>query len=239
LIKLPIVRQIFLNNMRGPMNNSVLDEIKSIPGILGGFVYSLNHGVRMNNLPPVFREDNLNKAGSVIDKIYHSTNTASDNITELALYYAESTIMARPIGEHVYLIVVCDPSLNRNLLTMTINMIAGRLKRVAENLDTMPDNKEISVGPGTDNVSQPGKSDDILNSGRMSVQFEGMQTALLKIMGPMSKIIFSEAVDTWAGMGEPSVSTLPELVKILLNEINDDEKESKYLKMIAPYLEND
>ncbi len=218
--------------------NTLLNEIQSIPGIVGCFVYSLNHGVRMNNLPPVFKDANLKKVGSVIDKIYQSTNLASENVTELVLYYAESTIMARLIGETAYLIVLCDPSLNQNLLTMTINMIADKIKLIAENMDILQGGSDPSVNAGPTGLLNPEKSDGILNVSHMSSQLRGMQAALLKIMGPMSKIIFKEAVETWSGMGEPSISTLPDLVEILLNEINDSEKEAKYLKMITPYLED-
>ena len=192
----------------------------------------------MNNLPPVFKDANLKKVGSVIDKIYQSTNLASENVTELVLYYAESTIMARLIGETAYLIVLCDPSLNQNLLTMTINMIADKIKLIAENMDILQGGSDPSVNAGPTGLLNPEKSDGILNVSHMSSQLRGMQAALLKIMGPMSKIIFKEAVETWSGMGEPSISTLPDLVEILLNEINDSEKEAKYLKMITPYLED-
>jgi len=117
-------------------------------------------------------------------------------------------------------------------------MIADKIKLIAENMDILQGGSDPSVNAGPTGLLNPEKSDGILNVSHMSSQLRGMQAALLKIMGPMSKIIFKEAVETWSGMGEPSISTLPDLVEILLNEINDSEKEAKYLKMITPYLED-
>lgn len=213
--------------------NTVLDEIKTIPGIIGGFVFGVTHGIQMNNLPPVFKETNLNKIGKVLDKIYRSSRVGSPDITELSLYYEESTIIVRPLGKTAYLIIMSEPSLNQNLITMSMNMVADEIIQMGETLDSAAENLDSNT------QTQPVKeisAEEIINNSPLSEQLCGMQTALLKIIGPMAKIIFKDAINAWIGSNNPSESSLPRLVEILLNEINNSEREEKYLKMIAPYV---
>ncbi len=213
--------------------NTVLDEIKTIPGIIGGFVFGVTHGIQMNNLPPVFKETNLNKIGKVLDKIYRSSKAGSPDITELSLYYEESTIIVRPLGKTAYLIIMSEPSLNQNLITMSMNMVADEIIQMGETLDSAAENLDSNT------QTQSGKeisAEEIINNSPLSEQLCGMQTSLLKIIGPMAKIIFKDAINAWIGSNNPSESSLPRLVEILLNEINNSEREEKYLKMIAPYV---
>ena len=213
--------------------NTVLDEIKTIPGIIGGFVFGVTHGIQMNNLPPVFKETNLNKIGKVLDKIYRSSKAGSPDITELSLYYEESTIIVRPLGKTAYLVIMSEPSLNQNLITMSMNMVADEIIQMGETLDSAAENLDSNT------QTQSGKeisAEEIINNSPLSEQLCGMQTSLLKIIGPMAKIIFKDAINAWIGSNNPSESSLPRLVEILLNEINNSEREEKYLKMIAPYV---
>jgi hypothetical protein len=64
-----------------------------------------------------------------------------------------------------------------------------------------------------------------------------MQAALLKILGPMATIVFKEAVQEWIQTREPCAESLPELLDILINEINDDEKNTVYMNLIEPCLD--
>lgn len=213
--------------------NTVLDEIKTIPGIIGGFVFGVTHGIQMNNLPPVFKETNLNKIGKVLDKIYRSSKAGSPDITELSLYYEESTIIVRPLGKTAYLVIMSEPSLNQNLITMSMNMVADEIIQMGETLDSAAENLDSNTQ--TQSVKEI-SAEEIINNSPLSEQLCGMQTSLLKIIGPMAKIIFKDAINAWIGSNNPSESSLPRLVEILLNEINNSEREEKYLKMIAPYV---
>ena len=50
--------------------NEVLSEIKSIPGIVGGFFFDSLQGVQLSDLPPMFKEANLTEIGSLLSKMY-------------------------------------------------------------------------------------------------------------------------------------------------------------------------
>jgi hypothetical protein len=217
--------------------NKVLSEIKSIPGIIGGFFFDTTQGIKTCNLPPVFKEDNLNKIGIVLDKMYKMSDSGLKDISDLFLYYEESTIIMRAIGKTSSLIILSDPSLNQNLLTMSMNMLADELNKIGNKFDDANENKEEiaeDISPIVKNLSE----EEVINNSPMAPQLQGMQAALLKILGPMAKIIFKEAVRDWIQSEEPSYASIPVLVEILTDEINDPEKEKKYFELISPYIEN-
>ncbi|MCP4720573.1 MAG: hypothetical protein GY860_14045 [Desulfobacteraceae bacterium] len=216
--------------------NKVLNEIKSIPGIIGGFFFDSIQGIKTSSLPPVFKEENLNKIGTVLDKMYMMSNQGLKDISDLCLYYEESTIIMRRIGKTSSFIILCDPSLNQNLLTMSMNMLADEFKIIGTKFENANENKEeiVEVSTPMENLSE----EEVINNSPVSGQLQGMQTALLKILGPMATIIFKEAVRDWIKSEAPSETSIPILLEILANEINDPEKEEKYLTLISPYIEN-
>lgn len=216
--------------------NTVLNEIKSIPGIVGGFFFDATQGVQFSNLPPIFKDENLDKIGKVLDKMYGMSQSGLTNISDLFLYYDESTIIIRKIGKTSYLVVISAPQLNQNLLIMNMNMNEDALKAMGLKFDEANE-KNIMLSPAVEAVEPPVETvsaEDIINNSFVSDQLQDMETALFKIVGPMAKIIFREAVQEWIQSQNPSESSIPMLLDILSKEINDPEKEQQYADLISP-----
>lgn len=217
--------------------NKVLSEIKSIPGIIGGFFFDSRHGIQAGNLPTVFKKENLNKIGTVLDKMYMMSNSGLENITDLVLCYDESTISMRRIGKTLSLVIISDPSLNQNLLTMSMNMLAEDFRRIDAGLKEFVENKEENTGTPVNSIRSLSEEDVIYNS-PLATQLQGMQTALFEILGPMAQIIFKEAVRDWIQSEEPSETSIPGLLEILAGEIDDPVKEKKYFELISPCMDH-
>lgn len=220
--------------------NQVLNEIKSVPGITGGFFYASDRGVGAVNLPAVFRKTNLAKIGKVIEKMVKMSNTGLSDVTELCLYYEESIIVARPIDQTVFLILLCDPSINQNLLTMTLNMHAKEIRDNAAHFDTHDSTAgQDDMETGHRQPSQrPVPVDDLLKNSPVAGELRGINNALYKIMGPMAKIIFKDALRDWSRLSPLSKESLSALLDLLKTEINDDEKEEKFSNLVSENLKN-
>ena len=106
------------------------------------------------------------------------------------------------------------------------------------NADTLPEANTESV-PENKIVMEPEEKlrpDDLLNAGPMAGSLQGMQTSLAKVIGPIAKVVFIEALEQWIDTDKPGFSTLSNLVKILRKEINDPEKFNAYQKRIMQYI---
>jgi predicted regulator of Ras-like GTPase activity (Roadblock/LC7/MglB family) len=220
----------------------LLEEIQTIPGIIGGFFFSSRSGVEASSLPAVFKERKLLNIGKMLAKIYGSGRINFPDISEITLYYEESLVIAREIGDSVFLIILCDASLNLNLLTMTLNLIVEDLPRIrADRASQEPVAAEIpsrpSAEPGKKN-GLPRNARQLMESSAISEQLDAMKKQLSKIMGPMSQIIFMDALEEWVAQEAPSASGLSSLVRILNREIDDPDKAGRYEKLVNPYLNN-
>ncbi len=218
--------------------DNVLSEIKSIPGIIGGFFYDSIQGVKGSNLSAIFKEENLNKIGKVLDKMYEMSESGVTDISELFLFYEESTLCLRKIGKTSSLIIISDPSLNQNLLLMSLNMHAEELKKISLKFNDVNENEEqiaTDASPALEKISE----EDVINNSSVAAELQEMQTALLKVIGPIAKILFKDAVRDLIQLQDPSKAPLPGLLKILINEINDPEKVQNYEEMVARFIADD
>lgn len=50
--------------------NQILDELKSIPGVVGACVYSPRAGLKISNLPGIFKPERLAAVGKHLSKLY-------------------------------------------------------------------------------------------------------------------------------------------------------------------------
>ncbi len=217
--------------------NKVLSEIKTIPGIIGGFFFDSRHGIQAGNLPTVFKKENLNRIGAVLEKMYMMSNSGLGDITDLVLCYDESTISMRRIGKTLSFVIISDPSLNQNLLTMSMNMLAEDFRKIDAGLKEFGERKEENSENLVSSIKDL-SAEDVIHHSPLATQLQGMQTALYKILGPMAEIIFKEAVRDWIQSEEPSETSIPGLLEILAGEIDDSVKEKKYFELISPYMNN-
>jgi len=130
-------------------------------------------------------------------------------------------------------VVISAPQFNQNLLIMTMNMNGGELKAMGLEFDGANENN-ITLSPADQTPVETVSAEEIINNSPVADQLQGMQTALFKIVGPMAKIIFKEAVQEWTQSEDPTESSIPMLLDILSNEINDPEKEQQYVDLISP-----
>lgn len=210
---------------------AVLEEIQTIPGVIGGFLYHPRDGVLERDLPAVFKEPKLLKIGRILVKMYASGRSNFSDITELSLYYEESLVVLRELRDAVYLIILGGTDLDMNLLTMTLNLLM-------EDLDAhSPPPEPRPASPQAKKAGRAPIAETLLEKGPMAESLKAMRAELSKIVGPMSKIIFLDALNRWIDTATPSPAAFPALMDILADEIDDPEKMSRYRQLVAPHLD--
>ncbi len=209
---------------------TILEEVGNVAGVTGAFLYHPRKGVVANTLPPLFKEENLAEIGNLLIRIYMAGRKNFSDMTEATLYYQESIVTARAVGNGICLAVFSDPSCKTNLLSMAINM-AGREIRRRQVVET-----ETSPAPPAASPTATVTVESLLDDPELAAPLEAMRSQLSKIVGPMASIIFEDSLDAWIAAGEPTAETLPTLVDILNREIDDPEKCDRYMALIRPHL---
>ncbi len=203
-----------------------LDEFKTVQGVTGAFIYNAKGIVLANTLPDIFKEAKLLNIGKVLAKLYSAGGLTFPDITDLFLSYEESIVIVREIANKSYLIILSEPSLNVNLVTLTINLIKDEIKEAIGNV--APAQPITAEGSPTERKATANDSIE----GVLAAPLQEMQAALAKVIGPMAKVIFVESLEKWQSICLPSSKTLPKLMEIIAQEIKDPEKFRRYEELV-------
>ena len=214
----------------------VLNEFKSVQGVMGAYIYNARGHVLANNLPTIFKEAMLLNIGKVLAKLYSAGGLTFPDISDVFLSYEESIVIVREITDKSYLIILSEPSLNVNLVTLTMNLIKDELKEAIGNASSAPTPRPAALSQPIIAEGSPKErkttANMLIENGSLAAPLQGMQAALAKVMGPMAKIVFVESVEKWQDICLPSFKNLPKLMEILALEISDPEKVGRYEELV-------
>ncbi|RLB73895.1 MAG: hypothetical protein DRH07_00205 [Deltaproteobacteria bacterium] len=211
----------------------LIDELKVIPGVMGACIVNSQTGVKVSNLPAIFRVERLVLVGQHLLKIYAAGRMSFADLTDITLNYDESVVVARELEKNTLLFAICDPSFNQNLLTMSFNLLHEEFK-----LGNFVEADAEIVAPGAGQTTAPSPSAKGTISDPLKNLLKAMKASLGKILGPMAEFIFDEATDLWIEQGAPDFSRIEELVEQLDREIDDQDKSTKYRQLISSALKD-
>ncbi len=199
--------------------NRAIKQLRKVPGVIGGFVFNAQKGIVANSLPPTFRNIRLLEIGMNLSTMYGAATENIVDVYEISMAYENTDIIVRKVTEPIFLILICDPSIEFKYLNPTLKIAVDAIEKRARE-----DFREVSV-------------EEVLESGPMSYALNGMKTSLATVLGPFSKIIFMDAMNEWLNENQPSFTTLSKLIDILVREIKDPEKVRQFIELIIPYVE--
>lgn len=221
----------------------MLHDLKSVQGVTGAYILNSKGHILVNILPPIFKPPKLLNMGKSLVKIYAAARLNFPDVSEIIVTFEESILIFRVVVEKTFIIVVCEPSLNVNLITLSLNMIMEDLKQAVESLPT--DSTATAPTPPQPAAAAPvpqeepfkGKkasAKELVESGPLASDLQGIQTALAKVLGPMAKIILLESIEKWQGICLTSRETLPKLIDILTIEISGADKIALFKQLVTP-----
>lgn len=218
---------------------TVLKEITTTPGVIGVFLFNSNEGITLNSMPDFFSANELAEIGRVLVKIHATGCLNIDDVHETTVTYEEAVFIVRAAANNIFLIVMFEPSLSQDLLTMSLNMAMQDLKKIAgDQHETKVTTDEISPVPVPDKSNRI-MAEELLvkGSGPLREKLVKMEAGLIKVMGPMAKIVFVDSLYQWLNSSQPSTTTLPDLAAIVGAELNEPEKAAAYKTLVAPLFE--
>jgi hypothetical protein len=227
---------------QGETMQQLIDDLKSIPGVIGGYIYRSNGGVLFSNLPSLFKPERIAEITKSLVKIHGAGKQNFPDLIEVFINYEESMLFCRQFNTSDYVIALCDPGMNLNVLAMSLNLaleeVAG--KSDEEQSPTAMANDEAvevpTMPPPQEETSAPGPAtsaaSSLYESGPLAQPLQEMSKMLAKVLGPMAVIVFEDTVAKWANDRTPSPSELPQLVESLCREIDDSEKAKRYQELV-------
>ena len=193
-----------------------LDDLKDLSGVIGACLYHSKKGMLATNLPSIFTKEKLTEIGKVLTKLLSAGRMSFSGLTDLSLQYDESAILARELDDTSIIFLLCDPTVNQNLITMSLNLLQQELMSKDLSSNTQNSNQEV---PATDKNVGP--------------VLEQIQEQLPKILGPMADIIFDEVVESWKEQGKSTLEDVKVLIQLLEEEIDNPDQITRFRESIA------
>ena len=221
----------------------LIDELKSIPGVVGASVFRSKQGVLCHNLPALFKAERINEIGKHLTKIHAAGRHNFPDLSEVLVNYEEATVLCRQFQGGDFLVAVCDPGVNFNLLTMSMNLALedfhGAEPAAASVAAPAPSAVEEKPAAAPAPAASKIDPEALRETDGLVEPLQIMLQGLTKIMGPMAMIVFDDALVAWATGQTPSPSTLKILLDILCEEIGDQDKAGRYRDLVKKQLSLD
>ncbi len=211
----------------------LIDELKAIPGVIGVGLYSVRDGLRVTNLPGVFKPERLETLGQQLAKLYGAGLMKFPDLTDVTLNYDESVVAVRALDANLFLFVLYEPSCGATLLNMSMALItllqkdylAGKFQlEVIAEPEVMEEATEEAVETGPDAT--------------FLHLIVSMREQLAAVLGPMADLIFDDAYESWKKQGEESPLRMESLLEQIKDEIGDEQKNDQFVLAIEPVLKS-
>jgi hypothetical protein len=223
----------------------ILSDTLTIPGVIGGFFYHRDRGVLAVELPTVFKPDKLEQMARMLLKIFSSGLTNLNGVAEVSICYEETILVARALDENSYLILLCETNVNLELLGMSLNLsLEETLGRVNQQIlvgdspaESPPPVNSLSIMTEQPTLIDNQEDLSAVSSAPLDEVLQGMQNCLAKVIGPIAKIVFQDAVHQWKQHASTDASDFPMLMNMVLSHIDDPDHKRKFQELITDYIE--
>ena len=209
----------------------LIDELETVPGVIGACLYSAHSDQQENNLPGIFKPDRLIIIGRQLQELLAVGRLSFNDLTDLTLNYEDSVVLARQIRQELLLFVVCEPGFNQSLLSMSFKLLQDELNAGSKDGEVLPG----MAAPANMRAETAAEKSPQVED--LTELFDALREQLVKILGPMAGIIFNEVLEAWQQQGAVARSRVGELITQIEVEIADPEKIERFRKLIEPDLQ--
>ncbi len=208
--------------------NQMINDLKEIPGVIGAYTWHSNKGLQNSNLPALFKNDRLNDMACILTRIHLTGQQDFPDLEDTLVCFEEAVALCRQLTPDNFLIMVCDSTINMNLLAISLNLA------IESYLSGDTAQPEVAATSGS--RPNPEQLKSMQTTGPLAKPLQIMSSELYSIMGPMASIVFEEVLLDWATSEPPSTSRLSALFDVLCTETSDPEKARRYRKLVSDRL---
>jgi len=206
--------------------DSLLQEINMLPGVLGCFVYNSKQQIAGKKMPPIFKDNTIQNIGNLLTRTVQMGSMAELNFKDIELKYNESKIVVSLLTDGALLVIICEPTTNKSLVSMTTGMLS---KDIEAALLGAPQMTQIPPPPAQKTVQKQAQPAEAEIGAELAPVLEQIKDALAMAIGPIAAPVMKDSIDTWAQQNEPSIANIPALAELLCKEIDDDKLENEFM----------
>ncbi len=190
----------------------LLNEISVIPGVSGSCIFDKTDGALCADFDTDLPKDLTENVGIHFVRLMQMGTMNKLNIKSAHFRFDKYSVVGMPLHTGSILLTICDSQANCSLVATTAAMLAEDMR---EELEKPVTTRQAPAHAGQDVASESNVDKDV------EKHFEEIQNALASAIGPVAGMVMSDYVNKWKQDGSLSVTRLPELISMLVEEIGD------------------
>ena len=205
--------------------DELLQEIKTLPGVVGVFVLVDKLDIVFSYVPVGYDHETLKLMGGSLQRIFRMNASCQLNVNSVEMLFPEAMVLAKHIGDGSLLVILCETEANFSLINMTSNMLLGEIAQGVEKVRANPDGarqKNSARKAGSVDFSQAQNEEPLKSA------IPVFQDGLARAIGPIASMLVKEIVGKWLRGGACVQERFPELVDLFCQEIGDAPLEKEF-----------
>jgi predicted regulator of Ras-like GTPase activity (Roadblock/LC7/MglB family) len=162
---------------------TVLDQMNTLPGIVGSMVYNAEGQVLARAFPALFDGEALASAAGVLLYGVQGMEVAAGAISTLDLRYGESRIVVRPI-KGANLLLLCTRQANLQFLNISIGMAIPKIEKLVTTQAAIPPIPKPPLSVKEEQNPKPASSEEVEGKAK---ELKGFEKAFMKMDSWMRK----------------------------------------------------
>jgi len=201
----------------------LLQEISVIPGVTGSCIFDKKEGPLCKQLPQGIREEDLETVGVHLVRLVQMGEMAGLGIQSSHFRFDRYTLIGIPLDEDSILVTICDVQANSSLVTSAATMLI----------------QDMQTGSANEQAAQAGEQHEHAGEDDetfLHTLYEEIEQVLAAVMGPVSILVMNDCLERWRQAGPAIADRIPELIDMLVLEIDSPELASDFQQRVQKLL---
>ncbi|NOX81236.1 MAG: hypothetical protein GXP57_09180, partial [Deltaproteobacteria bacterium] len=200
----------------------LLGEISVIPGVTGSCIFDKTAGVLCTDLQTELPKDMTESVCMHFVRLLQMGRMNKLNIKSVHFRFDRYAVIGMSLDTEVVLLTICEADANCSLVATTVAMLADDMRD--ELFEKFPPSSNlVMTAAGEEEIACPPVQDDDKGGAEaLPLLLEEIEQALAAVIGPPAgMVVTGDCLDKWRQKGPSSPGRLPELVAMLVKEIED------------------
>lgn len=197
----------------------VLNKFVTTKGVLGAYILTPEKGIFESKMPSKLNKESLLQIGRNLSELTALASSDFSDHEEISFFFDKAALRIQEVDKGYHFIAMFFPHMDRDNLRKASDIFISEFNQALSNPPTLSLVKPSGNGQGRKAGGQ--SAEDLMSSDALAGPLDIMQSALFKVVGPMAKIVFLDALEQWMTLDTPCMDSLPLLTDIVSEEIGD------------------
>jgi hypothetical protein len=202
----------------------VLNKFIATEGVLGAYVLHPEDGVFESDMPQNYSEEVLRQIGRNLAGITDLARSDFSDTQEISFVFENAALRIQNLNKNYHFIALFSPKMDRDVLNKAADTFITEFDQAITSFRKLSLVRPDGDGQGRQTGAQSADTlspESLMSSGTLARPLETMQSALFKVVGPIAKIVFFDAIEQWLALDTPCMDSLPLLTDIVVEEVGD------------------